>query len=85
MSENNINIVEELLPRYCDGNVSAEEKEKVEIWIRQSEEHYKIAQQIQLIYLASDTIAIMDQVNPDNACDIVHSVVGCLSVGSSYS
>ena len=31
MSENNINIVEELLPRYCDGNVSAEEKEKVEI------------------------------------------------------
>ncbi|MBC8620287.1 FecR domain-containing protein [Parabacteroides faecis] len=71
MSENNINIVEELLPRYCDGNVSAEEKEKVEIWIRQSEEHYKIAQQIQLIYLASDTIAIMDQVNTDNALDKV--------------
>ena len=71
MSENNLNIVEELLPRYCDGNVSAEEKEKVEIWIRQSEEHYKIAQQIQLIYLASDTIAIMDQVNTDNALDKV--------------
>jgi len=71
MSENNINIVEELLPRYCDGNVSAEEKEKVEIWICQSEEHYKIAQQIQLIYLASDTIAIMDQVNTDNALDKV--------------
>lgn len=71
MSENNINIVEELLPRYCDGNVSAEEKEKVEIWIRQSEKHYKIAQQIQLIYLASDTIAIMDQVNTDNALDKV--------------
>lgn len=71
MSENNINIVEELLPRYCDGNVSAEEKEKVEIWIRQSEEYYKIAQQIQLIYLASDTIAIMDQVNTDNALDKV--------------
>lgn len=29
MSENNINIVEELLPRYCDGNVSAEEKRKL--------------------------------------------------------
>lgn len=71
MNENNINIVEELLPRYCDGNVSAEEKEKVEIWIRQSEKHYKIAQQIQLIYLASDTIAIMDQVNTDNALDKV--------------
>ena len=71
MNENNIDIVEELLPRYCDGNVSAEEKEKVEIWIRQSEKHYKIAQQIQLIYLASDTIAIMDQVNTDNALDKV--------------
>lgn len=71
MNKNNIDIVEELLPRYCDGNVSAEEKEKVEIWIRQSEKHYKIAQQIQLIYLASDTIAIMDQVNTDNALDKV--------------
>lgn len=71
MSEKNIDIVEELLPRYCEGNVSAEEKEKVEDWIRQSEEHYKIARQIQLIYLASDTISIMDRVNTDNALDKV--------------
>ena len=67
MSEKNIDIVEELLPRYCEGNVSAEEREKVEKWIRQSEEHYKIARQIQLIYLASDTISVMDRVNTDNA------------------
>ena len=66
MSEKNIDIVEELLPRYCEGNVSAEEREKVEKWIRQSEEHYKIARQIQLIYLASDTISVMDRVNTDN-------------------
>ena len=46
MSEKNIDIVEELLPRYCEGNVSAEEREKVEKWIRQSEEHYKIARRI---------------------------------------
>ena len=45
----------------------AEEREKVEKWIRQSEEHYKIARQIQLIYLASDTISVMDRVNTDNA------------------
>lgn len=67
MSEKNIDIVEKLLPRYCEGNVSAEEKEIVENWIRQSEEHYKIARQIQLIYLASDTISVMDRVNTENA------------------
>ncbi|WP_075556992.1 FecR domain-containing protein [Parabacteroides timonensis] len=71
MSERNIDIIEELLPRYCEGNVSTEEKEVVEDWIRQSEDHYKIAQQIQLIYLATDTISIMDMVNTDNALNKV--------------
>lgn len=67
MSEKNIDIAEEFLPRYCEGNISPEEKKIVENWIRQSEEHYKIARQIQLIYLASDTVSIMDRVNTDNA------------------
>lgn len=71
MSEKEIDMVEELLPRYCEGNVSAEEKEKVESWIRQSEEHYNIARQIQLIYLASDTISILDRVDTDNALNKV--------------
>lgn len=72
MSERKIDMIEELLPRYCEGNVSSEEKEMVEKWICQSEDNYKIAQQIQLIYLASDTITVMDLVNTDNALDKVN-------------
>lgn len=71
MSEKNIDIIEELLPRYCEGNVSEEEKKMVGAWIHQSEDHYKIAQQMQLIYLAADTISIMDLVNTNNALDKV--------------
>lgn len=73
MSERNIDMIEELLPRYCEGDVSGEEKEMVEKWICQSEDNYKIAQQIHLIYLASDTITVMDRVNTDNALGKVNS------------
>lgn len=73
MSDKNINMIEELLPRYCEGDVSDEEKEMVESWICQSEDNYKIAQQIQLIYLASDTITVMDQVNTENALGKVNN------------
>lgn len=73
MSEKYLDSIEELLPRYCEGDVSVEEKERVESWIHQSEEHYKMARQIQLIYLASDTISVMDSVDTENALDNVNN------------
>ena len=38
--------IEELLPRYCDGNVTMEERHWVEQWMAESEEHQKIVRQI---------------------------------------
>ena len=67
MDQQYLNIVNELLPRYCEGDVSLEERKIVEDWIRQSEDNYKIAKQIHTIYLATDTIAVLDKVDKEGA------------------
>lgn len=59
--------IEELLPKYCEGDVTEEEKKIVEEWISQSDENYKIAQGIEMIYLASDTLSVMDKINVEDS------------------
>ena len=59
--------MEELLSRYCEGNVTDEEREKVEKWIGQSDEYYNIARQLFLLYLASDTLDMARRVDSDKA------------------
>lgn len=59
--------MEELLLRYCEGNVTDEEREKVEKWIGQSNEHYNIARQLFLLYLASDTLDMARRVDSEKA------------------
>lgn len=70
MSEEH-NIIEKLLPLYCEGKITTKEKEIVEDWIHQSEEHYNIARQIYMIYLASDSLSIMGQVDTEKALEKV--------------
>ena len=59
--------MEELLSRYCEGNVTDEEREKVEKWIGQSDEHYKMTRDIFLLYLASDTLDMAQRVDSEKA------------------
>ena len=59
--------MEELLSRYCEGNVTDEEREKVEKWIGQSDEHYKMTRDIFLLYLASDTLDMARRVDSEKA------------------
>lgn len=66
-------MVNELLPRYCEGNVSMEERKLVEDWIKQSEENYRVAKQIHAIYLATDTITILEKVDTEGALKKVFS------------
>lgn len=61
------NIVDELLPRYCEGDVSPEERKIVEDWIKQSDDNYKVAKQIHTIYLATDTMFVLNKVNTEDA------------------
>ena len=64
--------IEELLPRYCDGNVTMEERHWVEQWMAESEEHQKIVRQMYLINLSADTLSVMNRVQPEKALQKVN-------------
>ena len=59
--------IETLLVRYFSGNISSEEARKVETWIALSEENAKVARQIQLLSLASDSTSIEKRIDIDKA------------------
>ena len=63
MSE--LNDIESLLPLYCEGLVTEEERIKVESWLRESEENRRIARQIEMLYMATDTLNVMKQVDTE--------------------
>lgn len=59
--------IEDLLPRYCAGEATVEECRRVEQWIRQSDENYRIAKQIHMLYLATDTMKVLSAVDTEKA------------------
>lgn len=64
-------IIEPLLPRYCSGEATPEECRQIEEWIRQSDENYRIAKQIHTLYLATDTIRTLSEVDTEKALSSV--------------
>ena len=65
--KNQTESMESLLPRYCDGNVTEEERRRVVEWMNDSAENKRIAKQINLIYLASHAIKVRKDINTDKA------------------
>ncbi|WP_294471054.1 FecR family protein [uncultured Bacteroides sp.] len=61
------NKIEELLPRYCEGLATDEERRQVETWMDESEENRRIAKQIHTLYLSADTIQVMKKVDTEKA------------------
>lgn len=61
------NIETELLSRYCEGRVTEEECRQVEEWMNQSDENRQMAKQVHALYLATDTINILNRVDTDRA------------------
>lgn len=61
------NRIEELLPGYCEGRLTEEERLEVEMWMDDSEENKRIATQIFALYLAVDTVQIMKKVDTEKA------------------
>lgn len=70
---NESNNIESLLPLYCEGRVTEEERMKVEEWLRESEEHRQIARQIEMLYMATDTLKVMEKVDTEKALSKVRS------------
>lgn len=73
MEQPGIQHIEELLPRYCDGAATEEERLQVEAWLQESPENRKVAEQIQTLYLAADTVNVMKRVDTEKALKKVRS------------
>lgn len=59
--------IEELLPRYCEGMVTEEERQSVEEWMDASEENRQVAKQIHMLYLATDTMNVLKKLDTELA------------------
>ena len=73
MDKTDKNTIEELLPRYCEGLATEEERLQVEMWMDESEENRRMAKQIHALYLATDTVHIMTKVDTEKALTKVGS------------
>lgn len=67
MIELGTNQIEELLPRYCEGQVTESERRAVEDWMAQSDENYRTVKQIYALYLAADAAHVMTAVDTERA------------------
>lgn len=73
MNQTDKNKVEELLPRYCEGLATEEERLQIEAWMSESEENRRIARQIHTLYWATDTVHLMQKVDTEKALSKVKS------------
>lgn len=67
------NTIEELLPRYCEGLTTEEERLQVETWMDESEENRRTVKQVHALYLATDTLHVMKKVDTEKALSRVKS------------
>lgn len=63
MNTDNEYIMEELLVRYCEGKVSEEEAAYVKRWMKASEQNRRMAQRINRLCLAADTLELEDKLD----------------------
>ena len=67
MDKTDRNTIEELLPRYCEGVATEEERLQVEMWMSESDENRRMAKQIHALYLVTDTVNVMKKVDTEKA------------------
>lgn len=57
--------IETLLPRFCEGMTTEEETQLVEKWIEENKANQKIVDQIHALYLAADTLHVIQSVDTE--------------------
>ncbi len=66
--EYNEKNIELLLPRYCEGYCNGRRAETgKKDWMKESEENRRIVKQMEILYLAADTIHVINKVNTEKA------------------
>ena len=73
MEEQNINGIEDLLLRYCEGDVTEEEYQLVENWVNASEENERVAKQVFSIHFAIDSVQVLKKIDTEKALKKVSS------------
>ena len=75
MSENNNIKIEDLLPRYCDGSLTEQEKEIVEAWLKECPEHRQILRNMLRLCIDMDALDIMNGVDTEKALSQVKRTI----------
>lgn len=60
-------IDEHTLLSYYSGTLSTEQRKEVDLWLQESEENRKIARDVHYIYMATDTLNTIKEVNSEDA------------------
>lgn len=71
--EHKYDNIENLLPRFCEGMTTEEETQLVEEWIEENESNRKIVNQTHALYLAADTLYVMQNLNVEKQLKNVKS------------
>lgn len=82
MQQKYMQNIEDLLPRYFDGDVTLEEGELVKAWLQESSENHKMAEQVYLLYLAADTACAHRKVATEKALKKVKSRMVARTISS---
>lgn len=75
MEDKNLDI-EELIIRYCEGNVSENERCYVENWMSESEENFQIVRKMYTVILATDIYMVHDKIDVDAAWEHMKESLG---------
>lgn len=73
MKQFDINQMEEQLLLYYDGKLTVEERRQVEAWMVEADENRRIAEQVQMLCLATDAVNVMQKVDTEKALKKVKS------------
>lgn len=73
--EHKYDNIENLLPRFCEGMTTEEETQLVEEWIEENESNRKIVNQTHALYLAADTLYVMQNLNVEKQLKNVKSQI----------
>lgn len=68
--------MEDMLPRYYDGKLTGEECRQVEAWMAETEDNRRMAEQVQMLCLATDTVEMLRKVNTEKALNKVRGRMG---------
>lgn len=67
MKVDTTNRIENLLLRYCEGQVTEKERQEVEEWINESAENRRMMDQVLMLYISTDTLNILKKVDTEKA------------------